>query len=921
LKQEYEKELIRLSQVANQTTNGVVITDSSGKVEWINNGFSRLSGYSLEELRGKKPGALLQGVGSNPATVEQMRAAIDAQESFDGEIINYAKDGHPYWVHITCNPLHNPEGNLEGFIAIQSDITRSKEDAERIRESEERLAMVIEGTNIGTWEWNIQTGETKFNERWAEICGYTLAELEPVSIETWLELAHPEDLKKSEAQLQQHFEGELDYYDLQCRMRHKDGCWVWVHDRGRVFSWSDEGLPLMMAGTHADISEQKLAEGLIQENEARKTAIMESALNCIIMIDQAGAVIEWNEAAERTFGHRRERVMGRKMADVIVPERFREAHLAGMERYLKTRQPKVLRQRLELPALRSDGSEFPSEIFISAIELGGAPVFAAYLQDITDRKEAEAELVSAKEAAEAANLAKSEFLANISHEIRTPMMAISGYAEILSEPDGRLHKDVEWAKRIGESAEHLGLLLDDVLDLSRIEAGRLLIEMTECNLRELVQEVVSYFQPLANEKLLDLGVNYRPDVSDKIFTDPTRVRQVLINLVSNALKFTTKGGINIKITQPKGAPEDHDGSMIEIAVSDTGIGIDEERLSEIFLPFVRIENRDQEVGGTGLGLTISQRLAEMIGGRIVVSSRQGEGSTFTLVIPVGTEAEHTAADTPIHSQLSPRDQIQDDLSKLSAGEADALGGLRVLVVDDNEDNEAILRYMLERRGAAVTSSQNGKDGIDRVKNSIAAETPFDVILMDMLMPVMDGYEATRTLRTEGIHTPIIALTAYAMEDDKQRSIDAGCNLVLSKPILSRTLVTAVVDLITGTRSRSGSARHDPSDHPSSRSLSSVPSEQADHEGLQYDALLERYRENLAIRLQAIEDALGSKDVETLLDIVHKVKGTAGMYGYTSLSDCAETCEGLLRGGASIDESMDSINAVKASILSEVKNKK
>lgn len=262
---ENEAILTRLSRVASQTTNGVVITDIEGRIEWVNDGFTRMTGHTLEDVLGHKPGELLQGPDTNAETVAFMRVAFARREAFDVDIVNYSKDGQRYWVHIACNPLLDEAGALQGFMAIQVDITREREDAERIRDSERRLAAVINGTRIGTWEWNVQTGETVFNQRWAEIIGYTLEELAPISINTWLNHTHADDLAASGELLERHFNGELDCYDFQCRMRHKLGHWVWVHDRGTVVSWTDDGKPLLISGTHADITEQKRIERMKSE--------------------------------------------------------------------------------------------------------------------------------------------------------------------------------------------------------------------------------------------------------------------------------------------------------------------------------------------------------------------------------------------------------------------------------------------------------------------------------------------------------------------------------------------------------------------------------------------------------------------------------------------------------------------------------
>lgn len=261
-----QQELTRLSAVARQTTNGVIITDTSGRIQWVNEGFTRITGYTLRESKGLIPGDFLQGAETDPETVAIMARALSRDQGFDVDIINYNKQGTLYWIRINCTPLLGSQGEIEGFLAIQSDITKEKTDAERIRRSERRLASVIDGTDIGTWEWNIPKNSLVVNHRWAEMVGYSLEELVPVTTETRDQLIHPEDLKKSQDSLEKHFSGELDRYDCKIRVRHKLGQWIWVHARGQVLDWSPEKAPILMYGTHIDITKEVEAERALRSS-------------------------------------------------------------------------------------------------------------------------------------------------------------------------------------------------------------------------------------------------------------------------------------------------------------------------------------------------------------------------------------------------------------------------------------------------------------------------------------------------------------------------------------------------------------------------------------------------------------------------------------------------------------------------------
>ena len=261
-------DLQRLAMVARRTSNAVVITDVQRRITWVNEGFERVSGYSAAEALGQSPGALLQDVGTDAATVQALRTALNACQPFQGEILNRGKDGRHYWLALDIQPLYDDDGSHQGFMAVESDITERK-DAERgLARERQSLQNIIEGTQVGTWEWNVETGETVFNERWAQIVGYTLAELSPTSIDTWARFTHPDDLRASSIALERHFDGVTPTYECEARMRHRDGHWVWVLDRGKLFSRSDAGRPRWMAGTHMDITERKAAEAALRASQA-----------------------------------------------------------------------------------------------------------------------------------------------------------------------------------------------------------------------------------------------------------------------------------------------------------------------------------------------------------------------------------------------------------------------------------------------------------------------------------------------------------------------------------------------------------------------------------------------------------------------------------------------------------------------------
>lgn len=488
--------------------------------------------------------------------------------------------------------------------------------------------------------------------------------------------------------------------------------------------------------------------------------------------------------------------------------------------------------------------------------------------EVSRRRKTQRELVRAKEQAEAANRAKSLFLANMSHEIRTPLNTILGFADLLR---GELKRDdrenwPEHLEMIRSSGRHLLDLINDILDLSKIEAGQMDVERVSCSPHEIISQVISACRVSALDKHLTIRYSWIGKVPRTVVTDPSRVRQLLSNLVGNAIKFTEFGGVSV-VAELKKEPT----PRLVIQVVDSGIGIPEEKQGLIFEPFTQADGSvTREFGGTGLGLSISRWIARQLGGDLVVESAPGEGSAFTATIDPGPLDDVRFFETALEltRPFSPFEHPLDVDSPRLPPET------RILVVEDGSSNRKLLKLLLTNAGAEVATAENGKLGLEK-----AVAEPFDLILMDMQMPVMDGYAATPRIREAGIKTPIIALTAHAMKGDRRKCLDAGCDGYVSKPIDTRLLLETILEMLcrfAGPSVRGADSTGPRKDPPMSQSslYSELPTFDPEFREIVVD-FVEKLREKLAL----MRHALAAREGESLWRESHWVKGSGGTAGF------------------------------------------
>jgi signal transduction histidine kinase/CheY-like chemotaxis protein/HPt (histidine-containing phosphotransfer) domain-containing protein len=525
-------------------------------------------------------------------------------------------------------------------------------------------------------------------------------------------------------------------------------------------------------------------------------------------------------------------------------------------------------------------------LFVFSVTLVFGVIVCLHLRRLSrmdaQRAQAQEQLKLAKNVAEAANRFKSAFFANISHEIRTPLTAINGFAELLLNPERTSDQRLSDARVIRRNGEHLLTLINDILDLSKIEAGKMSVDPILCCPAQIIGEVCSMLRHRATEKGIALEIKFDGPIPQRIRTDPTRLRQVLINLVANAIKFTRDGsvGLNVKVKPSFRAID----PKLEVTIVDTGIGIPADQLASLFQPFVQGDATiSRQYGGSGLGLAISRHFALALGGDVTVTSNIGSGSTFTVTVGTGSLADAEVHERP-EEAMEAQAQFANQRVRISGS---------VLVAEDGVDNQALIAAKLRETGLEVTIAPNGQIACEKALEALNGEMPFDLILMDVQMPVMDGFTATQQLRGKGYRGPIIALTANAMDRDRSKCLNAGCNDFVTKPIQMEKLFKAIGRYLT--------VRPDAPESSSKADAAAAASRAA---------RVQKFFEELPDELAQIEQAVERQDRVQLKEVVQLVLGKAATAGLKELAPRA----GKLLQSAESEQSWTALSEAAAAFV-------
>lgn len=705
----------------------------------------------------------------------------------------------------------------------------------------------------------------------------------------------------------------------------------------------------------------------LESSEGRLRKTIDTALDAVVTIDAGGTIVAWNIQAETIFGWSEEEVVGESLESIIIPVRYRDRHRQELARFRESRETSLLNRLVELTAMRKDGAEFPVEWSMTAISVDGGYVLSSFIRDITERKQAEEAqgkyraqleleavmrtetlkaLEEAKNYAESASRAKSEFLAHISHEIRTPMNGILGMTELLRQTSLST-KQGHFVDTVYRSGAALLKLLNDVLDLSKVEAGKIELERIRLDLDKTVKEVLDLFVDQAEGKGVALTCVLDESIPSVLQGDPVRLQQVLMNLVSNALKFTERGSVTLTVTVEE---ESALHTIVRFEVQDTGIGVPPAAHAKIFDPFSQADGSTaRKFGGTGLGLSIVKQLILLMEGTVGVKSEAGQGATFWCTARFakvsGSTREVGKRFPAWRGGILPRIPTQLPDPRVI--------GARVLLAEDNPVNREVALCMLEQLGCQVVAVEHGRDAVMQAESS-----RFDLVLMDCQMPEMDGFAATKAIREgelrTGWYAPIVALTAHAIDNHRERCLAAGMDDYMSKPFTQVDLGEMIQRWIkmpgdrtrlSSDHSKAGQAEPvQPSSDQTEQRATPIPEiapldlPLVDQVLAQIRALrrpgrpdpvaqiLTSFLDSSATYIGAIQQAMVHQDAAALFHAAHALKSSSAMIGAMGLSSILKDIEIMGRQGnvAGVQPRMDELDrvyeAVKQAVLNELGTK-
>lgn len=758
---------------------GIFIADPNGRYIDVNPASAVITGYSQDELLQRHMLELIPE-SAHAEAKDHFQKVLSAGRSV-GELPFIHKSGEHRWWTVDAIQIED-----QRFMGMVSDTTEQKRVREALRQSEARTRFMVE--NLPAGAIHVQGENLFLNRKAQELTGYSDAEIG--TLDRWFHHMFGEEAMV----VRQLYEEDRRQGFATSRVvpiRRKDQAIRWIE----FAAFSDQRGEIWVLH---DLTERREAEEAVRDRENRLRRLFDSIPDAVYLVDAEQRFLEANREACASLGYSKEELQRMKVPQITV-----EASAASVaERMQRADEQKSL--MIQSQHRRRDGSTFPVEVHITPIFWGDQRAFLCLVRDMTERRRFEESLELARANAEAANLAKSQFMANMSHELRTPLNAIIGFSDLLLDMELPA-KQREFLDVIRKRGDDLLILISEILDLTRIEADRLTLHLEPFSLRSAVSEAIAQTDSELRQKGLRLTGRVAADVPDRLVGDSLRLREVLFCLFSNAIKFTPQGEVEYLIQRVPGKDglstvSDPSGlavapamtCLLEFSVRDTGIGIPPEYQKQIFEPFTQGDGSvTRRFGGAGVGLTIARRLVELMGGKIWFQSVPGQGSTFFVTLRFEIGKPETVANVvkPIASSSSPSLSNPD---------------LRVLIVEDDVASQYLMKYLTSGFAQELVFANDGLEAL-----RILEKTSFDLILMDLQMPTMDGYEATTRIRAmdqeRGTRTPIIALTAFVMKGDQERCLKSGMDGYLTKPVSRDRLLREVNDVLAKLRIMSAQA--------------------------------------------------------------------------------------------------------------------
>lgn len=854
--------------IMNSALDAIITIDISGRITFWNPQAEKTFGWTEEEVLGKNLADTIipplyqsthkrgmnhyLATGEGPVLNKQLElSAINSQ-------------GEEFPIELSIVPI--TQGDTLFFCSFIRDISTRKKNEEALRKSEQLWQFALEGAGDGVWEYNFQTGEVYFSKQYKKMLGYEENEFPNESSE-WLSRIHPDDLAIIQKTDEEYASGKISSHHREYRIQHKSGHYLWILDRGMMVSATEDEKPLRIIGTHTDITERKLAEQGLRINEEKYRSIITNMNLGLLEVDTDERIQFINNSFCEMSGYMADELIGRKASELFV--RSENAEIMESKNELRKRG---MSDAYEI-AVKNKRGELKWWL------ISGAPRFDDKGQligsigihlDITQQKALEYELIEARELAEQSARSQEMFLANMSHEIRTPLNAIMGMSRELQKT-ALTRQQKSYLEAVNSAGEQLLVVINDILDISKIQAGKLHIENIGFRLREIGDRVMQVMSHRAEEKGISLVCSTDTRVHPVLIGDPYRLNQVLLNLISNGIKFTEKGTVEVIC---KVEEDNIDGQRISFTVKDTGIGMDKEFTQRIFENFSQ-EDRSvaRRFGGTGLGMAISKQLVSLMNGDIQVESEKGVGTKvyFWLSFRKGSETEIASkAQVPTDNRI--------------------LNGKKILLAEDNEMNRLVATTVLQPYGTIIEEVINGQEAVEAIRTGY-----YDLVLMDVQMPIMDGLEATRRIRRDlQSSIPIIALTANAIKGENEICFAAGMNDYLTKPFKEEDLVSLMAKWMggeTGLKSNTSSME-------TNHALFDLGKLREIGKGNQafIDKMIKLFSEQAPLSVQEIKEAYDQKDLEKVKAVAHRLKPSIDNMGIHSLTKEIRQIETLALSG-------------------------